>query len=115
MFLALLFYTLKNQQLREYKFWQNLHRLKPQILWRLVVIGVSIAVTIAVEYGLFTVVTFLMGTLGTETLAAHQTVYQTVYLFFMIPLGMSYAVTVRVGQWFGLLTVRVCDEQDIFV
>lgn len=101
MFLALFLFTCKNQTLKEYRFWRSLHRLKPQILWQLVVIGVSIAVTIAVEYGLFTAVTFFMGALGTETLAAHQTVYQTVFLLFMVPLGMSFAVTVRVGQWLG--------------
>lgn len=101
MFLALLVYTCKHQQLKDYRFLQDLHRLKPQILQKLVWIGVSIAVTIALEYGLFTVVTYLMGILGTEVLAAHQTVYQTIYLIFMVPLGMSYAVTVRVGQWLG--------------
>ena len=42
-----------------------------------------------------------MGTLGTEVLAAHQIVFQTMLIIFMIPLGMSYAATVRVGQWFG--------------
>jgi MATE family multidrug resistance protein len=57
--------------------------------------------SIAVEYGLFTAVTFFMGALGTETLAAHQTVYQTIFLLFMVPLGMSFAATVRVGQWMG--------------
>ena len=101
MFLALLLYACRNQTLKAYPFWRELHRLRPRILGQLVVIGFSIAVTIAVEYGLFTVVTFLMGTLGTETLAAHQAVYQTVFLLFMVPLGMSYAVTVRVGQWLG--------------
>jgi MATE family multidrug resistance protein len=101
MFLALLLYTCKNQTLKEYPFWRELHRLRPQILWQLVVVGISIAVTIAVEYGLFTAVTFFMGALGTETLAAHQTVYQTIFLLFMVPLGMSYAATVRVGQWMG--------------
>ncbi|MEO1296114.1 MAG: MATE family efflux transporter [Cyanobacteria bacterium J06636_16] len=101
MFLALFLYTVRNQSLKEYPYWHKLHRLRPQLLWQLIVIGTSIAVTIAVEYGLFTVVTFFMGTLGTETLAAHQTVYQTVFLLFMVPLGMSYAVTVRVGQWMG--------------
>ena len=101
MFIALLLYIRRNQTLRAYPFWCQLHRLRPQLLGQLVVIGFSIAVTIAVEYGLFTVVTFLMGILDTETLAAHQTVYQTVFLLFMVPLGMSYAVTVRVGQWLG--------------
>jgi MATE family multidrug resistance protein len=67
-----------------------------------VVIGVAIAVTIVLEYGLFTAITFLMGILGTEFLAAHQTAYQTATVIYMVPLGMSYAVTARVGQWFGL-------------
>jgi multidrug resistance protein, MATE family len=101
MFVALFLYTCKNQTLREYQFWREFHRLRPRILWQLVVVGISIAVTIAVEYGLFTAVTFFMGALGTETLAAHQTVYQTIFLLFMVPLGMSYAATVRVGQWLG--------------
>jgi multidrug resistance protein, MATE family len=101
MFLALFLYICNNQTLKEYRFWRELHRFRPQIFWQLGKVGISIAVTIAVEYGLVTAVTFLMGALGTETLAAHQTVYQTVFLLFMVPLGMSYAATVRVGQWMG--------------
>lgn len=101
MFLALLVYTLKHQQLKKYRFLQDLHRPRPQILQKLLWIGIPIAANIALEYGLFVVVTYLMGLLGTEVLAAHQTVYQTVYLIFMVPLGMSYATTVRVGQWLG--------------
>ena len=42
-----------------------------------------------------------MGALGTEALAAHQIVLQTIVILFMIPLGISYAAMVRVGQWFG--------------
>ena len=42
-----------------------------------------------------------MGTLGTQVLAAHQIVFQTILIIFMIPLGMSYAATVRVGQHLG--------------
>jgi MATE family multidrug resistance protein len=106
MFLIFLIHTLKHPQLKEYRFLQDLHRLRPQILQRLMTIGVAIAVTIALEYGLFAVVTFLMGILGTEVLAAHQTVYQTMYIIFMVPLGMSYAVTARVGQWFGQQDLR---------
>ncbi|WP_414551228.1 MATE family efflux transporter [Anabaena sp. CCY 0017] len=101
MFLGLLIYTRLHPKLKKYPFWQDLHQLKPKILQQLAGIGVAIAVTIAVEYGLFTAVTFFMGTLGVEVLAAHQTVYQTMMLIFMVPLGMSYAVTVRVGFWLG--------------
>ncbi len=42
-----------------------------------------------------------MGILGTDILAAHQIVFQTIAVIFMIPLGMSFATTIRVGQWIG--------------
>ncbi|MFQ4143637.1 MATE family efflux transporter [Chlorogloeopsis sp. ULAP02] len=101
MFLLLLGYTLKHKQLKDYQFLQNFHRLTPQILQKLVWIGVPIAVTITLEFGLFIVVTYLMGLLGTEVLAAHQIVFQTIVVIFMVPLGMSFATTARVGVWVG--------------
>lgn len=102
MFLALFVYILRHQQLKTYRFFQELHRLRPRILWELARIGVPIGISSALEVGLFAVITFLMGMLGIEVLAAHQIVYQTIFLIFMVPLGMSQATTVRVGQWFGL-------------
>ena len=101
MFLGLLIYILKYPQLRTYRIIQELHQLKPGILADLVRIGLPIGIFSALEIGLFTIVTYLMGALGTEMLAAHQIVFQTIVVIFMIPLGMSYATTVRVGQWLG--------------
>ncbi|MEM8723183.1 MAG: MATE family efflux transporter [Cyanobacteria bacterium P01_G01_bin.39] len=101
MLIALLVYILKHQQLRTYRIFERLHVVKPTILWELAKTGVPIGIFIALEVGLFTVVTYLMGALGTEVLAAHQIVFQTIMVTFMIPLGMSYAATVRVGQWLG--------------
>ncbi|MEM9925590.1 MAG: MATE family efflux transporter [Cyanobacteria bacterium P01_D01_bin.50] len=101
MFIALIIYIIKHPQLKTYRIFEQLHKFKPGIIWELSKIGVPIGIFIAFELGLFTVVTFLMGTLGTQVLAAHQIVFQTVAVTFMIPLGMSYATTVRVGQWLG--------------
>jgi multidrug resistance protein, MATE family len=106
MFVIFLLYVLKHPQLKEFRFLKDFYQLKPRLLKRLVVIGVAIAVTIVLEYGLFAAITFLMGILGTEFLAAHQTAYQTATVIYMVPLGMSYAVTARVGQWFGLQDCR---------
>ena len=101
MFGLFLFYTLKHPQLKTYRFWRGWYRVQPQLMGQLVSMGSELAVTIAIEFSLFAVVTFLMGVLGPEMLAAHQTVYQTIYLIFMVPLGLSYAATVRVGQALG--------------
>lgn len=101
MFIALIIYILKHPQLKVYRIFEQLHQFKPSIIWELSKIGIPIGMFIAFELGLFTTVTYLMGSLGTEVLAAHQIVFQTMVVIFMIPLGMSYAATARVGQWFG--------------
>lgn len=101
MFLSLLGYMLWHKALHEYSLFQSLHRLEPKIMQQLLWVGVPIGITTSLEYGLITIVTFFMGALGTPILAAHQIVLQTIMVIFMVPLAMSYAATVRVGQWFG--------------
>jgi multidrug resistance protein, MATE family len=101
MFLALLIYLLKHPQLRIYNLFQNWYQPKFRLLSELITIGTPIGVSIAFEYGLVLVMTYLMGILGTDVLAAHQIALQTGIIVFMIPLGMSFAATARVGQWFG--------------
>jgi multidrug resistance protein, MATE family len=101
MFLALALYVLIHPKLKDYRIFQELHRIRPRILWELIWVGVPIGMFSGLEVGFFMVITFWMGTLGTEALAAHQIVFQTIVVVFMIPLGISYATTVRVGQWLG--------------
>jgi MATE family multidrug resistance protein len=106
MFFALILYILIHPQFKTYRFFKQLHQVKLSILWKLTKTGVPIGIFIGLEFGLFTIVTYLMGTLGTEVLAAHQIVFQTIVVTFMIPLGMSYAATVRVGQWLGKKSIK---------
>ena len=67
-------------------------------LWRL---GVPIGATMAFEITVFNAAVFLMGQFGTAALAAHTIVIQIASVSFMVPLGLSQAATVRVGQAFG--------------
>ncbi|MBI4784066.1 MAG: MATE family efflux transporter [Oscillatoriophycideae cyanobacterium NC_groundwater_1537_Pr4_S-0.65um_50_18] len=101
MFLALVLYILTNKNLKHYRIFQELHRVKPRILKELTWVGIPIGLFSGLETGFFMVITFWMGLLGTEVLAAHQIVFQTIVVVFMVPLGNSYATTVRVGQWLG--------------
>jgi multidrug resistance protein, MATE family len=64
-------------------------------------VGWPMAVAFGLEVGLFTTVTYLMGSFGAEALAANQIVFQTTVITFMVPLGISMATTVRVGQYLG--------------
>jgi len=94
-------YILRHPELRQYRFWRGWKHPNGAILWQLMKVGAPIAVTFALELGLFSAVSYMAGSLGTEVLAAHQIAFQTMALIFMVPLGMSQAVTARVGLWFG--------------
>ncbi len=80
---------------------QGWYRCDLSTLLRVLGLGIPMGLSTILEHGLFTVLTFMMGALGTATLAASQLALQTVVVIFMVPLAMSQAATVRVGQWFG--------------
>jgi MATE family multidrug resistance protein len=69
-------------------------------------LGLPIGISLAFESGLFAVTTFLMGTLGETQLAAHQVANQSVFLTFMIPLGLAQATAVRVGTAVGQKNIQ---------
>ena len=68
------------------------------------------------EVGLFAFAALCMGTMGSTQLAAHQIALQIVSVAFMVPAGMSYAVTMRIGQHYGagqLLQARMAGRVGI--
>jgi MATE family multidrug resistance protein len=58
-------------------------------------------VTLALEITVFNAAVFLMGLIGAVSVAAHAVALQIAAFTFMVPLGLSQAVTVRVGLAFG--------------
>ena len=77
--------------------------LKPhwQSLRRLLALGLPSGGTILVEIAIFAVVTNLIATLGPVALAGHEIALNCISTTFMIPLGISAAASVRVGQAIG--------------
>jgi MATE family multidrug resistance protein len=67
-------------------------------MWKL---GFPIAITLLLEVTIFNAAVFLMGLIGTASLAAHAIAIQIAMLTFMVPLGLAQAVTVRVGLALG--------------
>ncbi|MGY4491727.1 NorM family multidrug efflux MATE transporter [Pseudomonas sp. TE3610] len=101
MAVALALYIRFNQAYLAYPLRQGLARpWMPALreLWRL---GLPIGGTYSVEVGLFAFAALCMGTMGSTQLAAHQIALQIVSVAFMVPAGLSYAVTMRVGKHYG--------------
>ena len=67
----------------------------------IVKLGLPIGISVFMEASLFATVSLLMGSMGTNVVAGHQVAINIASISFMIPLGLSMAITVRVGQAVG--------------
>ncbi|MDZ7704619.1 MAG: MATE family efflux transporter [Trueperaceae bacterium] len=85
----------------QYRVFSELRRPDPSVLRELFVVGWPIGLTLGFEAGLFATTALLMGLVGTTELAAHQIALQTASFAFMVPVGVSAATAVRVGQAVG--------------
>ncbi len=64
-------------------------------------VGLPTSVQLLAEVGAFVVATVMIGWLSAEALAAHQIAITCAATTFMIPLGISMALTVRMGEAWG--------------
>ncbi len=74
-------------------------RLVP--LGRMLRLGAPVGAQFELEYGAFGLTGVLMGQLGTTQMAGHQVALNLASLTYMVPLGVSAAVAVLVGQAVG--------------
>ncbi|MGH8292175.1 MAG: MATE family efflux transporter [Gammaproteobacteria bacterium] len=101
MFLALFFYVRRRALYRPLEIFARFEwpQWWPQreLLW----LGVPIAIGIFMESSLFAGVGLMMGTLGTDIVAAHQIALNYASFVFMVPMSIALAISVRVGQALG--------------
>lgn len=101
-------YTQTKPELKQYELYVRFWRPDWPAFFEVVRLGWPIGLTIIAEAGLFSAASIMVGWLGTIPLAAHGIALQLASVAFMIPLGLSSAVTVRIGvahgqrDWLGL-------------
>jgi MATE family multidrug resistance protein len=109
-------HILVSRRYRLLKIFSRISPLRLPVLKEIIFLGVPIAITITAEAGLFSAVAILMGTRGSEITAAHQIAINFSATTFMVPLGLSAATTVRVGQLLGAGNTqgaRICGMTGI--
>lgn len=74
---------------------------EPTFMKELLKIGLPIGVSASLEVTMFAAVSLMMGTLGAVTVASHQVAINFASLTFMVPFGLSIAITARVGKSVG--------------
>ena len=101
MFLVMAAFIRRDRGLGLYGVFSRLSKPDWHYFSQLFRLGWPIGVTQGLEVGLFSATALLMGLFSTVALAAHQMTIQCAAYSFMVPLGLSLAVSVRVGQAIG--------------
>jgi len=100
-FLLLVLYIGTHRHYRPYALMSRLEKPDWPEIWSLLKVGVPIAVTIFVEGSLFVGAALLIGRLGPVPAAAHLIAINFSALMFMIPVGLSSAISIRIGNAIG--------------
>ncbi|MFC9893697.1 MATE family efflux transporter [Nocardia sp. NPDC127579] len=61
-------------------------------------LGTPIALTYGSEAGMFSVLALVMGSIGPAALAAHNVVYQIIYIVFQVAIGLSHGASILVSH-----------------
>lgn len=101
MFLTLLFIAVTQKPFARYAILARFWRPDWYQFRRIFRIGLPIAGMMLLEAGFFIGAVFVSGQFGTAVVAAHMIAMQLPHITFMVPMGMSQAATVRVGQAVG--------------
>jgi MATE family multidrug resistance protein len=100
-FLFLVVYIAMHRHYRPFSLMSRLDLPDMKTILELLKVGLPIAVAIAVEGSLFVGAALLIGQLGPVPAAAHLIAINFAALVFMIPIGLSSAVSIRVGNALG--------------
>ncbi len=87
-------------------------------MWRILTLGVPAALQISLEVGVFAMASSLAGRISPQASAVNQVVLNIASFVFMIPLGLSSAAAVRVGQAVGrrdLSGVQLAGKSAFFL
>ncbi|TFH87850.1 MATE family efflux transporter [Billgrantia azerbaijanica] len=99
--LAMVAYTQRSPAYGDVALWHTPTPPRAALIGELLYVGVPIGVAIFVEVTLFTLIALFIASLGEVTVAAHQVALNYTSILFMLPLSLSMALTVRVGNTLG--------------
>ncbi|HEX2253753.1 MAG TPA: MATE family efflux transporter [Thermoanaerobaculia bacterium] len=98
---AMTIYVRRHRRYRDLALFARLEPPARRRLAEVLRLGLPVGLMLFVEASIFTVVALAIGSLGTVAVAGHQVAFSFAALAFMVPLGISMAITVRVGHAVG--------------
>lgn len=101
MCIVMMAYTARSRRYAQVPLFVRWSRPSAPVMRRLLALGLPIAGAYFAEVSAFAGISLLIGSLGAVPIAAHQVALNFAALIFMLPLGVSIAMTVRIGQALG--------------
>jgi len=98
---AILLFTFLRREFREYIPGRLVFKLYGALLRQILKIGLPSGLSIIFEASMFAVFSLLMGRFGVTVLAGSQIALNCASITFMIPLGLSFAITTNVAVYVG--------------
>lgn len=94
-------YLVRNQAYRPYRLFAHWHAPQRREIFALLRLGVPMGLSTFIEVSSFTLIALFAARLGAEPVAGHRIVANLAALIYMLPLAMSIAILVLVGQAAG--------------
>ncbi len=104
-------YTLRARRYQPYDLARRMTWPDWAHIGQIVRLGLPISIGVTMEVGMFTTIALLMGRLSVEAAAGHQIALNIASATFMVPLGTSLALTVRVGHAIGGQNYRLAQQR----
>ena len=101
MCIAMVWFTASYDSFKRFEIFNRFRLPEKKYLLELLRIGVPIGISSAMEVTMFAVVSLLVSTLSTVDIAGHQVAINFASICFMIPFGLSVAISARVGNSVG--------------
>lgn len=101
MFLAMYLFTYRFEPYQRFEIFKRFRLPEKRYLKELLSIGVPIGISSTMEVTMFAAVSLMVSTISTIAIAGHQIAINFAAMMFMIPFGLSVAISARVGNSIG--------------
>jgi len=101
MFLGMLLFTKKHKSYERFEIFSTFRLPEWQHVKEILQVGIPIGLSSTMEVTMFALVSLLMGSLSAVAVAGHQVAINFSAMTFMVPFGLSTAITTRVGNAIG--------------
>lgn len=101
MFLGMLLFTMNHKPYKRFEIFSSFRKPEWSYLKEILRVGIPIGLSSTMEVTMFAIVSLLMGSLSAIAVAGHQVAINFSAMTFMVPFGLSTAITTRVGNAIG--------------